>query len=70
VLQRISPLRVVARSRACVARLLLIGITDPAESRSRAKVGGSLGFLWAPPDAREIFDAIRATLAARIGVDR
>jgi len=67
VLQRLSPLRVLARSRACVARFFLIGIRDPAEDRWRPRVGDRLGLMMAPPDAREIFDAIRVTLAARIG---
>ncbi len=67
VLQPLSPSRVLGRSRACVARLLVVGIRDPAQTRSLAQVGGSLWLMMAPPDAREVFDAIRATLAARIG---
>lgn len=62
--------RASRRSRACLVRLLLVGMRDPTGMQAYASVRGVFGFVMGPPRARDIFDAIRVSLATRIGTRR
>ena len=61
--------RAARHPRRLVASLLLIGINDPDNARSRGNLRGLFNFVMAPPTIRDVVDGLRSSLALRIGGD-
>jgi len=58
--------RALRRPRVLAARILLCGIGDLERARLSSSVRGLVGFVLMPPTSRDLFDAVRASIATRL----